>query len=67
MIKRKRVYICDHCECIALERTCYCDTGAYTDIPKGWTKLGNEDLCPTCSKIYARFKEEVKKEENNHE
>lgn len=65
MIKRERVYICDHCGCATIEQTKYCYTGAYKDAPKGWTKLGQEDLCPICSKTYARFKEEVKKEENN--
>lgn len=44
MLKRKRVYICDHCGAVA---------------PEGWTKLGKEDLCPTCSKVYKRFVEEL--------
>ena len=65
MLKRKRVYICDHCGCVALERTYYFFGDAYKCAPEEWTKLGNEDLCPTCSKVYARFKEEIKKEKNN--
>lgn len=32
---------------------------AWKDAPKGWTKLGKEDLCPTCSKVYKRFVEEL--------
>lgn len=32
---------------------------AWKGAPKGWTKFGKEDLCPTCSKVYKRFVEEL--------
>lgn len=28
-------------------------------LPIGWTKLGKEHLCPKCSKIYQKLKEEI--------
>lgn len=53
MIKRKRVYICDHCGAMALEEPYFfmefAWKGAPKGAPKGWTELGKEDLCPTCS------------------
>lgn len=58
MLKRKRVYICDHCGAIALEEPYFFMEFAWKGAPKGWTKLGKEDLCPTCSKVYKRFMEE---------
>ena len=62
MLKRARVYICDHCGAVALEQT-YC---FYGDCRKGppehWTKLGDKDLCPTCTTIYRNFKYEVMEE-----
>lgn len=58
MLKRKRVYICDHCGEIALEEPYFFMEFAWKGAPKGWTKLGKEDLCPTCSKVYKRFVEE---------
>lgn len=48
MKKREIIYICDHCGVIAR--------------PKDWTLLGREHLCPKCSKIYRKFKEEVDKQ-----
>lgn len=47
MLKRKRIYICDHCGMIALEE------GKISKCaPKGWVKHGKEDLCPTCSILF---------------
>ena len=59
MIKRKRVYICDHCGAVALQEPYFFMEFAWKGAPKGWTKLGKEDLCPTCSKVYKRFVEEL--------
>lgn len=64
MLKRKRVYICDHCGAVALEQTDFFGTDVWKGAPKGWTKLGKEDLCPTCSKAYKRFMEESNNAEN---
>lgn len=58
MLKRKRFYICDHCGAVALEEPYFFMEFAWKGAPKGWTKLGKEDLCPTCSKVYKRFVEE---------
>lgn len=58
MLKRKRVYICDHCGAVALEETHFFMEFAWKGAPKGWTELGEEDLCPTCSRVYKRFAEE---------
>lgn len=58
MLKRKRVYICDHCGEVALEQTYFFMNDVWRDAPDGWTKLGKEDLCPKCSKVYKRFVEE---------
>lgn len=60
MLKRKRVYICDHCGAVALEEKHFFMNDVWRDAPDGWTKLGKEDLCPTCSKAYKRFVEESK-------
>lgn len=65
MLKRKKIYICDHCGEIALEETYCFYTDVYKGAPEGWTKLGNEDLCPVCSETYRRFKDEVVKEKEN--
>lgn len=59
MLKRNRVYICDHCGAVALEETYFFMTDVWKGAPEGWTKLGKEDLCPTCSKAYKRFVEEL--------
>lgn len=56
MLKRKRVYICDHCGAVALEETHFFMNDVWRDAPDGWTKLGKEDLC---SKVYKRFVEEL--------
>lgn len=39
MLKRKRVYICDHCGAVALEQTYFFMTDTWKDAPEGWTKL----------------------------
>ena len=56
MKKRETVYICDLCRDF---------TFGYPGIkttPNGWTKLGKEHLCPKCSKIYQKLKEEIDNE-----
>ncbi len=66
MRAKKWVYICDHCGKAELEeKYCYYwDT--FETVPKGWHKLGKEDLCPECYEIYLKFKNEVKnKKEDN--
>ena len=65
MVKRKRVYICDHCGAVGLETICFCYLDSWKGPSDGWTKLGSEDLCPVCTETYERFKSEVAKE-NNH-
>ena len=62
MIKRKRVYICDHCGAVGLETEYHFFFDCWKDAPEGWTKLGNEDLCPLCSEIYEKFKQQVMNE-----
>lgn len=63
MRKRKWVYICDHCGKTELEVTGYnCYNEFVRRLPEDWTKLGKEDLCPTCAETYRRFKNEVLKE-----
>lgn len=65
MLKRKKVYICDHCYSVALQHT-YCSCGdMWNGPPDGWTKLGKEDLCPTCSEVYSKFKQEIDNKNNN--
>ena len=59
MRKRKTIYICDHCGDIALEEIEYFFGDCFKTLPEGWTRLGKEHLCPKCSKIYRRFKQEV--------
>lgn len=62
MIRRKRIYICDHCGEVDLETIWGDGSDLYKGPPYGWTKLGKEDLCPICSEIYRRFKAEVVEE-----
>lgn len=65
MLKRKRVYICDHCGAVAFEQTYSFMGDVWRGAPEGWTKLGKEDLCPVCSETYKRFKAEIVKEKTN--
>lgn len=67
MLKHKRVYICDHCGVVALEEIHGFMGDIWKDAPEGWTKLGKENLCPTCSETYKRFRSEVIKENNNND
>lgn len=64
MRAKKWVYICDHCGKAELEEkySFYWDT--FETLPKGWSKLGKEDLCPECFKTYLKFKNEVRNELN---
>ncbi len=65
MIKRKRVYICDHCGVVALEQL-HCFMGdCWKGPPENWSKLGNEDLCPLCTATYRKFKDKIMEEKNN--
>lgn len=36
MIKRKRVYICDHCGAVALEEPYFFMTDVWKGAPEGW-------------------------------
>ena len=65
MRKRKCVYICDHCGTVALEEIYFYMNDVLKGAPQGWTKLGKEDLCPTCSKVYDRFVKEIH-DDSNH-
>lgn len=64
MRAKKWVYICDHCGAVALEETYFFMNSVWKEVPRGWTKLGKEDLCPECSRVYKRFKDEVRNELN---
>ena len=65
MVKRKRIYICDHCGAVGVETTYSFYGDVFKGPPDGWTKLGSEDLCPVCTETYERFNSEVLKENNN--
>lgn len=65
MRKRETIYICDHCGAIAREEIEICFGDCFKILPKGWTRLGREHLCPKCTEIYNRFKEEVCDEQQN--
>lgn len=62
MKKREIIYICDHCGVIAREETEFGFGFYFKTLPKDWTLLGRGHLCPKCSKIYRKFKEEVDKQ-----
>ena len=66
MLVKKKVYICDACEAAALQEMNLLFGIPLYNIPKDWTALGKEHLCPTCSEIYRRVSEEVKKEKEEH-
>ena len=61
MLKRKMVYICDHCGAVALGIRVISRMRYHS--PYGWKKLGTEDICPTCWEVYKKFKREVAKGE----
>lgn len=67
MVKRERVYICDHCGAVGLETIWCYYLDCWKGPPDGWTKLGSEDLCPVRTETYERFKSEVLKENSNAE
>lgn len=62
MIKRIRVYICNHCGVVDRETRYFFFGDTWRGPPEGWTKLGDEDLCPICSEAYSKFKREIVKE-----
>lgn len=58
MIKIKKIYICDHCNRLALYQT-HPDGGEC--LPDGWKRLGRkEHLCPSCAKVWEHFKDATK-------
>lgn len=60
MKKRETVYICDHCGKAEVEtKKLRYDGFLIRYLPDGWTKLGREHLCPKCSEIYRKLKEEI--------
>lgn len=59
MLRRKRVYICDRCGFVDLEWTWIADGGSRKGPPPDWTKLGKKDLCPICSAVYEKFKQQI--------
>lgn len=63
MKKRETIYICDHCGVIAREETKFAFGFCFKTLPEDWTQLGKEHLCPKCSEIYRRFKEETYNEQ----
>ena len=66
MLKRKKIYICDHCEAIALPVVYYSFGDSWKGPPQDWNKLGDNDLCPTCFAAYSIFKEiAIKRDKNN--
>ena len=61
--KLKKVYICDHCSNVSLPDIEYdLLSGVRKVMPKGWTKLGKEYLCPECSRAYKKFKNATSKQ-----
>ena len=65
MLKRKRVYICDHCGAVALEQTYFAIGDSWKGPPSGWGKFVKSDLCPICMEAYERIRAEVIKEKEN--
>ena len=63
MKKRETIYMCDHCGAIAREETEFGFGFHFKTLPKDWTLLGREHLCPKCSEIYSKIKEEVRNEQ----
>ena len=63
MIKVKKIYICDHCNNLALYET-YPDGSEC--LPAGWKRLGlKEHLCPSCAMVSKRFKNRTKGENDD--
>ena len=61
MYKLKHVYICDHCGNVGMPMVHYYSPDVhYKTMPYGWTKLGKEHLCHSCSIIYKKFKGETR-------
>lgn len=58
MKKRETVYICDNCG-KEIEVKGLLFSPYVRAFPDGWTKLGKEHLCPKCSEIYRKLKEET--------
>lgn len=62
MKKRETVYICDHCGKAEVEVKEFWFHYYIAVLPDGWTELGREHLCPKCSKLWRKVKEEVDNE-----
>ena len=60
MKKIKAVYICDNCGAVDLPELYLSCGDSWKDIPSGWmTIFGKMHLCPKCSEIYRKLKEET--------
>lgn len=60
---KRWVYICDHCGKAELEPSSYVLFYRIVKrLPKNWSKLGKEVLCPRCTAVYSRFKMEWERE-----
>lgn len=63
MIKVKKIYICDHCNNLALYET-YPDGSEC--LPTGWKRLGlKKHLCPSCTIVWKHFEKSGDKENKN--
>lgn len=62
MKKRETVYVyCDSCGKAELEEIDFSYGYAIELLPIGWSKVGKKHLCPICSEIYRKLKEEIEK------
>lgn len=60
---KRWVYICDHCGKAELEPESYVFYNRVVKrLPKNWSKLGKEVLCPRYAAVYSRFKKEREQE-----
>lgn len=57
---KRWVYICDHCGKAELEpvNCALFNIVVKRQLPRNWSKLGKEVLCPRCAAVYSRFKNE---------
>lgn len=56
---KRWVYICDHCGKAELEQENYVLFNIVVKrLPKDWSRLGKEVLCPKRAAVYSRFKME---------
>ena len=58
------VYICNYCGKVEIANRYY-NFGRYVaELPDGWKQIVGTHLCPKCSKIYQKIKEEIDDEDN---